>query len=108
MLRDAIPVARVTGLLGDLHGEEVHPVEAAADLRAAIEASASPATVACSATAGSGRNTPDAEVHTKMALMLARLDRFPEARAELESALKIDPAFAPAQHLLADVRARIR
>ncbi len=50
---------------------------------------------------------PDADVHTKMALMLARLSRFPEAQSELEAALKLDPAFAPAQRMLQDVRARL-
>jgi tetratricopeptide (TPR) repeat protein len=47
---------------------------------------------------------PGAELHTKMALMLARLGRFPEAQSELEAALKIDPAFVPAQRMLADVK----
>ncbi len=51
--------------------------------------------------------TPDADVHTKMALMLARLSRFPEAQSELEAALKLDPAFVPAQRMLQDVRARL-
>jgi tetratricopeptide (TPR) repeat protein len=50
---------------------------------------------------------PDAEIHTKMALMLARLSRFPEAKTELESALQINPAFAPAQKLLKDVLAQL-
>ncbi|MDR3700823.1 MAG: tetratricopeptide repeat protein [Candidatus Sulfopaludibacter sp.] len=38
---------------------------------------------------------PDAGVHTKMALMLARLSRLAEAQSELEAALKLDPGFAP-------------
>ncbi len=50
---------------------------------------------------------PDAEVHTKMALMLARLGRFAEARTELETALKLKPDFAPAQRMLEDVRKRM-
>jgi len=49
---------------------------------------------------------PDAEVHTKMALMLARLNRLADAKAELEAALKLNPAFAPAQQLLKDVLSR--
>jgi Flp pilus assembly protein TadD len=49
---------------------------------------------------------PDAEIHTKAALMLARLGRFPEAQSELESALKIDPNFAPAKKMLQDVLSR--
>jgi tetratricopeptide (TPR) repeat protein/mono/diheme cytochrome c family protein len=51
---------------------------------------------------------PDAEVHTKIALMLARLNRLAEARSELESALKLDPAFVPAQRMLQDVQARLK
>jgi Flp pilus assembly protein TadD len=47
-----------------------------------------------------------AELHTKIALMLARLGRFAEARSELEMALKADPAFVPAQRMLADVQKR--
>lgn len=50
---------------------------------------------------------PDAEVHTKMALMLARLSRFAEAKSELEAALKLKPDFAPAQRMLQDVEARL-
>jgi Flp pilus assembly protein TadD len=49
---------------------------------------------------------PDAEVHTKMGLMLARLGRFPEARTDLETALKLDPNFTPARQLLQDVLKR--
>jgi tetratricopeptide (TPR) repeat protein len=51
---------------------------------------------------------PDAEVHTKMALMLARLGKFPEAKMELEAALKLKPDFAPAQNMLRDVEARLK
>ena len=51
---------------------------------------------------------PDADVHTKMALMLARLNRFAEARGELESALKLNPSFAPAQRMMRDVEARLK
>jgi len=50
---------------------------------------------------------PTAEMRTKMALMLARLGRFPEAQTELESALKLDAKFAPAQKMLDDVKRRI-
>jgi Flp pilus assembly protein TadD/mono/diheme cytochrome c family protein len=50
---------------------------------------------------------PTAEMRTKMALMFARLGRFPEAQTELESALKIDANFAPAQRMLVDVKRRI-
>jgi Tfp pilus assembly protein PilF len=49
---------------------------------------------------------PDAEVHTKMALMLARLGRLPEAQTELETALKLDANFAPAKQMLQDVLRR--
>jgi tetratricopeptide (TPR) repeat protein/mono/diheme cytochrome c family protein len=49
---------------------------------------------------------PDAEIHTKIALMLARLSRLREAQSELEAALKIDPAFVPAQRMLQDVLSR--
>lgn len=51
---------------------------------------------------------PDAEVHTKIALMLARLGRLPEAQSELEAALKINPNFQPARQMLQDVLARIQ
>jgi tetratricopeptide (TPR) repeat protein len=51
---------------------------------------------------------PDAEVHTKMALMLARLSRFSEAQSELEAALKLNPGFVPAQRMLQDVQARLK
>jgi tetratricopeptide (TPR) repeat protein len=51
---------------------------------------------------------PDAEVHTKMALMLARVNKFPEAKTELEAALKLKPDFAPAQKMLQDVEARLK
>ncbi|HYL97033.1 MAG TPA: tetratricopeptide repeat protein, partial [Terriglobales bacterium] len=46
---------------------------------------------------------PAAELRTKMALMLARLGRLPEAQQELEAALKIDPNFQPAKQMLQDV-----
>ncbi len=49
---------------------------------------------------------PTAEMRTKMALRLARLNRFPEAQTELEAALQIDANFAPAQRMLADVKRR--
>ena len=51
---------------------------------------------------------PNAELLTKMALMLARLGRFPEAQSQLESALKIDPDFQPAKRMLEDVNARLK
>jgi tetratricopeptide (TPR) repeat protein len=51
---------------------------------------------------------PDAEVHTKMALMLARLARFAEAKTELAEALKLQPDFAPAQKMMTDVEARLK
>ena len=51
---------------------------------------------------------PDAEVHTKMALMLARLGKFAEAKTELEEALKLKPDFGPAQNMLRDVEARLK
>jgi Flp pilus assembly protein TadD/mono/diheme cytochrome c family protein len=50
---------------------------------------------------------PSAEMRTKMALMLARLGRFPEARTELQTALRVDPNFAPAARMLADVEKRL-
>jgi tetratricopeptide (TPR) repeat protein len=52
--------------------------------------------------------TPNPELQTKMALMLARLGRLQEAQTELEAALKIDPNFQPAQKMLQDVRARLK
>jgi tetratricopeptide (TPR) repeat protein len=51
---------------------------------------------------------PDAELHTKTALMLARLGQLPEAQAELETALKIDPNFQPAKQMLQDILARLK
>ena len=51
---------------------------------------------------------PDAEIHTKTALMLARLARLAEAQAELESALKLNPNFVPAKQMLQDVLARMK
>ncbi|HEY2016291.1 MAG TPA: tetratricopeptide repeat protein [Bryobacteraceae bacterium] len=51
---------------------------------------------------------PDAELHTKIALMLARLGKLQEAQAELEAGLKIDPGFQPAQKMLQDVVARLK
>jgi len=51
---------------------------------------------------------PDAEVHTKMALMLARLARFTEAKTELEAALRLNPGYAPAKQMLQDVEARLK
>jgi tetratricopeptide (TPR) repeat protein len=50
----------------------------------------------------------DAEIHTKSALMLARLTRLAEAQSELESALKLNPNFAPAKQLLQDVLSHIK
>ena len=51
---------------------------------------------------------PDAEIHTKAALMLARLSRFAEAQAEFENALKLNPEFAPAKQMLRDIQARVK
>jgi Flp pilus assembly protein TadD/mono/diheme cytochrome c family protein len=51
---------------------------------------------------------PDAEIHTKSALMLARLGRLAEAQTELESALKLKPDFGPAKQMLQDVQARLK
>jgi tetratricopeptide (TPR) repeat protein len=51
---------------------------------------------------------PDAEIHTKTALMLARLTRLAEAQTELEAALKLNPDFAPAKQMLQDVLARLK
>ncbi len=51
---------------------------------------------------------PTAELHTKSALMLARLGRFAESRSELDIALKVDPAFIPAQRMLADLQKRLQ
>ena len=50
----------------------------------------------------------DAEIHTKSALMLARLARLAEAQSELESALKLNPNFAPAKQLLQDVLSHLK
>jgi Flp pilus assembly protein TadD len=46
---------------------------------------------------------PTAEQHTKMALMLARLKRFDDAQTELQTALQLDPNFAPAKQMLQDI-----
>jgi len=51
---------------------------------------------------------PDAELLTKMALMLARLGRLQEAQAELERALKVNPNFQPARQMLQDVTSRLK
>jgi hypothetical protein len=40
--------------------------------------------------------------------MLARLARLTEAQAELETALKLNPDFAPAKQILRDVLARLK
>jgi Flp pilus assembly protein TadD len=50
----------------------------------------------------------DAEIHTKSALMLARLARLPEAQSELEAALKLNPNFAPAKQLLQDILSHMK
>ena len=47
-------------------------------------------------------------MHTKVALMLARLGRLPEAQTELEAALKIDANFQPASQMLKDVLGRLK
>lgn len=51
--------------------------------------------------------TPGAELHTKIALMLARMARLEEAQTELQTALKIDEAFVPARQMLTDVQRRL-
>ena len=51
---------------------------------------------------------PDAEVHTKIALMLARLGRLPEAREELDAALRMDANFQPARQLQEAVEAKLK
>jgi Flp pilus assembly protein TadD len=51
---------------------------------------------------------PDPEIHTKTALMLARLKRLTEAQSELEAALKLDPNFGPAKQMLQDVLSRMK
>jgi tetratricopeptide (TPR) repeat protein len=50
---------------------------------------------------------PTAELHTKMALMLARGGQFQEAQSELETALRIDPNFSPARQMLKDVQTKL-
>jgi tetratricopeptide (TPR) repeat protein len=55
----------------------------------------------------SGFRPPSAELHTKMALMLARSGQLQEAQSELETALRIDANFVPAQQMLKDVVARL-
>jgi tetratricopeptide (TPR) repeat protein/mono/diheme cytochrome c family protein len=47
------------------------------------------------------------DMRTKMALMLARLGRFSEAKTELEAALAADVAFEPAKRLLVDIEKRL-
>ncbi len=51
---------------------------------------------------------PDAEVHTKMALMLARLGRLSEADSEVSEALKLDANFQPAHQLQQAVAAKLK
>ncbi len=51
---------------------------------------------------------PTAETHTKIALMLARLGRLPEAQEELGTALKMDANFQPARQLMAAVEAKLK
>ena len=46
----------------------------------------------------------DAELHASLGMVLARLGRVPEARSELEAALRIDPNLAPAKKALEQLR----
>jgi tetratricopeptide (TPR) repeat protein/mono/diheme cytochrome c family protein len=50
---------------------------------------------------------PSAELHTKIALMLARSAELAEAQTELEKALQIDAGFGPAVRMLTDVKRRL-
>jgi tetratricopeptide (TPR) repeat protein len=78
-------------LWGDDFAKNGNPEQALARYRAAVQF-----------------RTPDAEIHTKTALMLARLGRLGEAQAELEAALKLNPEFGPAKQMLQDVLARTK
>ena len=46
----------------------------------------------------------DAELHTSLGAALARLGRMNEARNELETAVRLNPNFEPAQKLLAAIQ----
>lgn len=45
-----------------------------------------------------------AELHTSLGAALARLGRMSEAQAELQSALRVNPNFEPAQRILAEIQ----
>jgi tetratricopeptide (TPR) repeat protein len=47
-----------------------------------------------------------AELHTSLGAALARLGRMSEAQAELQSALRANPNFEPAQRILAAIQSR--
>jgi tetratricopeptide (TPR) repeat protein len=47
-----------------------------------------------------------AELHTSLGAALARLGRMSEAQAELQSALRANPNFEPAQRILAEIQRR--
>jgi len=46
----------------------------------------------------------DVELHTSLGAALARLGRMNEARNELETAVRLNPNFEPAQKLLAAIQ----
>jgi len=46
----------------------------------------------------------DAELHSSLGVVLARLGRISEARSELETALRMDPNLAPAKKALEQLR----
>ena len=46
------------------------------------------------------------ELHTSLGAALARLGRMSEAQAELQSALRVNPNFEPAQRILAEIQSR--
>jgi Flp pilus assembly protein TadD len=48
----------------------------------------------------------DAELHTSLGMALAKLARMNEAKAEFETALRINPRFQPAQQALAAIQGR--
>ncbi|HXK04041.1 MAG TPA: tetratricopeptide repeat protein [Verrucomicrobiae bacterium] len=50
----------------------------------------------------------DAELHARLGVSLGRLGRLPEAEAELQAALKIDPTLDQAKRALAIVQARMK
>jgi len=50
----------------------------------------------------------DAELHARLGVSLGRLGRLPEAEAELQAALNIDPTLDQAKRALAIVQARMK